>query len=240
MGAMIYECTLTFDWLPSASYPSAQLRTRVRERFETALKQVLLSDQIADPAKSNPIYEYLVARTNSTFRAFGHDLHIISYKEREGSFEVTFIIMAVMAFNTVFGGYGSIRQSIDYFIKDIELLEKTFERADQVKMQIKTSPERPVVFASKFAGFPALGFISLGVMLLFGTLMWFASQEATRITNSLDTLGKRFEESTKSLEKSNEALQTKITDLSVRPYNISVPDFERNKDGNRPRVNRRR
>jgi hypothetical protein len=237
MGMVTCEYTLTFNWVNPAEHTNQNLRETVRTRFKEELDNPTLLTPNGDSGGDNHIYKYLMARANTIFSSFGHTFRFISYQEQDGSFDVTFALLVISSISNAFITYGSIRQSIDYYTKDLKLLEKTFAVRDKVNMQTKRQLRRPSIATPLVIGIATLGFT-----LLFSAFIWLSSQDSTRIANSLDALGKRLEQSIKSLEKSQEALQTQIAtnimreqtrfegivarlnDLSVRPYNIFVPN----------------
>jgi hypothetical protein len=238
MGMVTCEYTLTFNWVNPDEHTNADLGAAVRGRFKLELENLTLLTPNDNSGGDNHIYKYLMARANTIFSSFGHNFHFISYKEHDGSFDVTFALLVISSISNAFITYGSIRQSIDYYTKDLKLLRKTFPSSQlPVNMRIKRQLRRPSIATPLVIGVSTLGFT-----LLFSAFIWLSSQDSTRIADSLDALGKRLEHSIKSLEKSQEALQTQIAnnsmreqtrfegiaarlnDLSVRPYNIFVPN----------------
>ncbi len=95
----------------------------IRKVIISRLNRYNNGDRDIEFEKQNPIEQFIkISIADSIGFRTNAKVYIIDYKEREGSFIVDFSILIVSSFIT----YGSIRQSLDYFMNGIaEYFERT-------------------------------------------------------------------------------------------------------------------
>lgn len=166
MRFLTWDCSFRIDWRDrdNPEDVSGFLNDRIREFNEKSLSDKRVST----------LYEYIQYQAISSFENLNCHVRISNYRQDKGSLIAAFTL--ICSFSSVFITYGSLRQSVDYFLKDLETIIGMIDPQNRLTAKGTTVPTDKSLFKKLKFYMPVTTILCLFFLVVAAIIISFESQ----------------------------------------------------------------